>query len=81
MMPNLRELKAQVENANAKGVENLSKKGVVLSDNVTTLDIMNAISEINIGSGLGYQSIVYNSADDSVALIDKYGGEHIGKVG
>lgn len=76
MMPNLRELKAQVENANAKGVENLSKKGVVLSDNVTTLDIMNAISEINIGSGLGYQSIVYNSADDSVALIDKYGGEH-----
>ena len=75
-MPNLRTLRVQLENANAKGVENLGKKGVELSENATTLDIMNAISEINIGAGLGYKSIAYNKDDDTVMLIDKYGGEH-----
>lgn len=79
-MANLKELKTQIENANALGIANLTEKGVEISENATTFDIMAAIAEIS-GSGgdviigANYESIIYNE-DDTITLTDKNGVEY-----
>ena len=50
-MVSLRDLKVQIENANALGRQNLSDKGVVVAENATTREIMNAIAEVPSGGG------------------------------
>lgn len=48
-MANLKKLKKQIEDVNALGVNNLSKKGVVLPENSTTFEIMKGIGQISSG--------------------------------
>lgn len=72
-MVNLRQLKMQVEEANALGVENLVKKGVAITEDATTYQIMGAIG--NIVGGTQYRKITYND-DDTLTLIAKDGTEH-----
>ena len=76
-MATIKEVKEQIENANALGIANLTGQGVELSANATTYEIMKAISEIVSGSGGGadYTNIVYNE-DDTITLTDKDGVEH-----
>lgn len=74
-MVSLRDLKVQIENANALGRQNLSDKGVVVAETATTYEIMNAIAEVSGGGGTEYSSIVYNE-DDTITLTDKDGIDH-----
>lgn len=59
---------------NALGGQNLSDKGVVVAENATTYEIMNAIAEVS-GGGVQYTSIEYNE-DDTITLTDKDGIDH-----
>lgn len=77
-MATIKQIKAQIKNANALGRQNLTEKGVEISENATTFDIMTAIAEIS-GSGGGdviigadYTNIVYNE-DNTITLTDKDG--------
>jgi hypothetical protein len=74
-MASLKELKAQIEDANALGVANLTDKGVDVPATATTYDIMSAIAEIVSGGGASYTSIIFEE-DDKITLIDKDGTEH-----
>ena len=78
-MATVQEVKQQIENANALGVSNLTDKGVEISADATTFDIMTAIAEISGGdSGSGgaeYTNIVYND-DNTITLTDTEGIEH-----
>lgn len=49
-MANLKDLKTQIENANALGVANLTEKGVEISADATTYEIMGKIAEITAES-------------------------------
>lgn len=60
-MSNLALLKKRITEVNSKGVESLAEKGVVLSENATTCDIVNAISLINSPSG--DNGIAFSEAD------------------
>ncbi len=72
-MATIKELKTQIENANALGVANLTKQGIDISADATTHDIVSAIAEI---SGVNqYTSIVCNE-DDTITLTDKDGVMH-----
>lgn len=51
-MATIRELKTQIENANALGRTNLSEKGVKLPETATTYEIMSKIAEISGGGGV-----------------------------
>ena len=51
-MATIRELKTQIENTNALGRTNLSKKGVELPETATTYEIMSKIAEISGGGGV-----------------------------
>lgn len=80
-MATIKEVKEQIQNANALGRANLTEKGVEISENATTFDIMTAIAEIS-GSGGGdviigadYTNIVYNE-DNTITLTDKDGVIH-----
>ena len=80
-MATIKEVKTQIQNANALGRANLTEKGVEISENATTFDIMTAIAEIS-GSGGGdviigadYTNIVYNE-DNTITLTGKDGVEH-----
>lgn len=70
-----KELKEQIENANALGVANLAEKGIMVNDNATTYEIMDKIADIVGNGGVEYESIVYNE-DDSITLNDKDGIVH-----
>jgi hypothetical protein len=74
-MATIKEVKKKIENANALGRQNLTEKGVTISETATTYDIMTAIAEIVSGGGANYESIVYND-DDTITLTDKDGVEH-----
>ncbi len=50
-MATIRELKTQIENANALGRTNLSLKGVEIPETATTYDIMSKIAEVSGGGG------------------------------
>jgi hypothetical protein len=84
-MTNLKELKTQIEAANALGKQKLLEKGVVPLHRPgvtgikppTTYDIMESIGFIQTGgSSVQYTNIVYN-ADNTITLTDKDGTEHI----
>ncbi len=81
MMATLKQLKTQVENANALGVENLTVQGVEISSEATTHDIMLKIAEIVSGGGTEYESITLENEDfqdgDTITLIGKDGNTHI----
>lgn len=62
-MVGLRDLKVQIENANSLGRQNLSEKGVVVAENATTREIMNAIAEVSSGG----------STEELETLIDNSG--------
>ena len=51
-MATIRELKTQIENANALGRTNLAVKGVTVEETATTYEIMSKISEISGGGGV-----------------------------
>lgn len=76
-MATIKQIKAQIENANALGIANLTTKGVEIAENATTYDIMTAIAEISDsgGGGVTYSSIIYNE-DDTITLTDKEGVEY-----
>lgn len=77
-MATIQQLKTQIENANALGRQNLTKKGVELSATATTYDIMTAIAEIvgsSGGGGVTYTNTVYNE-DNTITLTDKDGAVH-----
>lgn len=50
-MANLKELKTQIENANALGIANLTEKGVDVSAGATTYEIMSKIADVESGGG------------------------------
>ena len=60
-MATIRELKTQIENANALGRTNLSEKGVTVEETATTYEIMRKISEI-VGGGGGASEGNYKEA-------------------
>jgi hypothetical protein len=74
-MATLKSLKTQIENANATGVENLTKKGVDISADATTFDIMTAIADVVGGGGANYTSVVYNE-DNTITLTEENGTIH-----
>lgn len=77
-MATIKEVKKQIQNANALGIKNLKEKGVGLfsSGIITTYDIMEAISMIIVGGGgIEYIDITYNE-DNTIILTDKDGVEH-----
>ena len=74
-MATIKEVKEQIQNANALGRANLTEKGVAISADATTYEIMKAISEIVSGGGSQYTSIVYNK-DNTITLTDKDGVIH-----
>ncbi len=51
-MSSLKELKAQIEKTNALGVSNLREKGVNVSENATTYEIMQGIAEVKNLNGI-----------------------------
>lgn len=50
-MATIKEVKTQIENANALGVANLTGKGVEISETATTYEIMQGIADISSGGG------------------------------
>lgn len=48
-MATIREIKQKIENANALGVANLTEKGVEISEDATTYEIMQNIAQISTG--------------------------------
>lgn len=78
-MATIKEVKEQIQNANALGIKNLKEKGVGLfsSGIITTYDIMEAISMIIVGgdSGIEYTDITYNE-DNTITLTDTGGVVH-----
>ena len=74
-MATIKEVKTQIQNANALGRQNLTEKGVEVEATATTYDIMTAIAEISGGGGVTYTNIVYNE-DNTITLTDKDGVEH-----
>ena len=69
-MATLQKLKAQIEDANAVGRQHLTNKGVVVSGDSTTYEIMQKIAEIASGGeisggGVEYSNITYNDAPQS----------------
>jgi hypothetical protein len=78
-MATIKEVKKQIQNANALGIKNLKEKGVGLfsSGIITTYDIMEAISMIIVGgdSGIEYTDITYNE-DNTITLTDTDGVVH-----
>lgn len=73
-MASPQELKEQIENANALGVQNLSDKGVEISASATTYEIMSKIADVS-GGGTRYSNITYNE-DGSIVLVDTDGNTH-----
>ena len=72
-MATIKQLKSQIENANAVGVANLTRQGIDIPADATTFDIVSAIAEI---SGISqYTSIVCND-DNTFTLTDKDGVVH-----
>ena len=79
-MATLQELKRQIENANALGIANLTEKGVNVSADATTYDIMQKIVDIvgggnDSGGGIQYTSVTFND-DDTISLVDSEGNTH-----
>lgn len=74
-MATIKEVKTQIQNANALGRQNLTEKGVEVEATATTYDIMTAIAEISGGGGVQYTDITYNE-DNTITLTDKDGVEH-----
>jgi hypothetical protein len=79
-MSNLKELKTQIENANALGIANLTEKGVDVSADATTYDIMSKIADVSGGGGIQYKSLTLENSDnedgDTITLIDTDGNTH-----
>lgn len=75
-MVGLKDLKVQIENANSLGRQNLSDKGVVVAENTTTYEIMNAIAEVS-GSG-GTEEI--ETLIDNSGVLDSTEGTATEKV-
>lgn len=73
-MATIQEVKQQIENANALGRQNLTDKGVDVSADATTYEIMQSIADVS-GGGTSYTSIVFNE-DRTVILTDVDGIEH-----
>ncbi len=68
----------KINNANALGRQNLTDKGVEVSADATTYEIMQSIADIVIGGGgssISYTDIVYND-DNTITLTDTDGTEH-----
>lgn len=74
-MATIKEVKTQIQNANALGIANLTEKGVDISADATTYDIMTAIAEVVGGGGIEYTDITYNE-DNTITLTDKDGVDH-----
>lgn len=79
-MATIKDVKTQIENANALGVANLNEKGVIIPNTSTTYEIMQSIAKISGGGGdivIGADctNIVYNN-DDTITLTDKDGTTH-----
>jgi hypothetical protein len=82
-MATIKEVKEQIEAANALGEQKLLEKGVVPLQRpgvtgvkpLTTYDIMESIGFIQTGGSVQYTDIVYN-ADNTITLTDKDRVEH-----
>jgi hypothetical protein len=50
-MATIKQIKTQIENANALGRKNLTDKGVSVEETATTYDIMKSIADVSGGGG------------------------------
>lgn len=50
-MATIKQIKTQIENANALGIANLTEKGVTIPETATTYDIMKSIADVSGGGG------------------------------
>lgn len=69
-MATIKGLKSQVQSANALGIANLVEKGVDISEDATTYEIMQRIADVIGGSSANYKSITFHE-DDTITLVDK----------
>lgn len=69
-MANLKELKTQIENVNAFGIENLKQKGITLSETATTYDIMKAILLIQGSGDTSIENTAKLLSSDNYVLTD-----------
>jgi hypothetical protein len=67
-MASIQGVKTQIQEANALGVQNLTEKGVEISADATTYEIMQSILNI-AGGGTEYKDITFAS-DDEIKLTD-----------
>lgn len=76
-MSNLKELKTQIENANALGRQNLTDKGVEVEETATTYDIMSKIAEVSGGGDLLDNTVTFTVDGEPYEIVSVKNGNSI----
>lgn len=76
-MATIKEVKEQIQSANALGIANLTEKGVEISENATTYEIMSKIEEVSTGLEALDHTVTFTVDDEPYQLASVKDGDSV----